>query len=350
MAIDFNALRARKGTNLSTLQTKLEAAEKGSGFGKKDDRIWKPTMNKDNKSSNIIRLLPIPYVDEVALSEGKITAADMTPMARILRHSFQGKNGWYIENCLLTFNEECPVAAVTRPQWGPAKKNNDKALQEELKKQIPKTDYYVNIQIIKDGTNPENNGKVKLYQFGETIRNKIDKCAKPDFDTQPVFDPFDMFEGADLQLNLTYDKKKIGDKEQSVPNFDAVTWAACAPACGGDEAEMERVWKESHSIAEFYNRKNFKTFDELKARYEKVMGDSAGGTATAPKTANELLNEMVNGAQTVEEKSAPEVKDKPVAQQVAPVEMKQTEAAPVVSHIADVSDEMEEFERLLNGG
>lgn len=340
MSIDFNALRARKGTNFQALQNKMEkTGQNGSGF-KKDERIWKPTRNaKDNKSSNIIRFLPIPYVDEVGVVEGKYKAEDLTPLAKILSHGFQGPKGWYIEKSLQTFGEDCPVRAYDGPLWGTAKKNNDEILKNALKKRLPGTTYYANVLVIKDGTNPENNGKVMIYEFGETIRKILEKCNKPEFDTDPVFDPFDMFEGANLQLNLTYTKKKIGDKEVDAPNFDNVKWAAQSPLADGDEAEMERLWKAEHSIADFYDRKHFKSYDDLKAKYEKVMGigagDSAAPAAGKTKSADEMLKEM-----TGENKTAEAPVEKSVA---APSVGKSAEAEP----LAGDTDEMAEFERLL---
>jgi len=341
MAIDFNALRARKGTNFQALQNKLEKTGQNGGF-KKDERLWKPTRNaKDNKSVNIIRFLPIPYVDEVGVEEGKYKAEDLTPMAKILKHAFQGPKGWYIENSLQTFGEECPVRAYDGPLWGTAKKNNDEILKNALKKRLPGTTYYANVLIIKDGTNPENNGKIMIYEFGETIRKILEKANKPEFDTEVPFDPFDPFEGADLLLNLTYTKKKIGEKEIDAPNFDNVKWAPQAPLAGGDEQEMERIWKASHSIAEFYDRKHFKSYDELKAKYEKVMGIGDGGQAAEtgkPKTAEQMLEEMTGGgsktAEPAEAKSTP-----------APSAGRTAEPEP----LAGDADSMEEFEKLLAG-
>jgi hypothetical protein len=343
MAIDFNALRARKGTNFQSLQTKLEKTGQSGGF-KKDERLWKPTRNaKDNKSVNIIRFLPIAYVDEVGVEEGKYKGEDLTPMAKILKHAFQGPKGWYIENSLQTFGEDCPVRAFDGPLWGTAKKNNDEILKNTLKKRLPNTTYYANVLIIKDGTNPENNGKVMIYEFGETVRKLLEKCNKPEFDTDPIFDPFDMFEGADLLLNLTYTKKKIGEKEFDVANFDSVRWAPPAPLAGGDEQEMERIWKAEHSIADFYDRKHFKSYDDLKAKYEKVMGLTDGGSSAPadtgkPKTAEQMLNEMTGGgkstAEPAEAKSAPE----PSAGNTAEP-----------AKLAGDDDSMAEFEALLKG-
>ena len=338
--VDFNKMRERKGSNFSALQAKLESTEKNSGFTK-DVNIWKPTANKDNKSSNIIRFLPIPYVDEVAAEAGTVRPEDLTPMAKVLRHSFQGPSGWFIESSPATIGNECAVRSFDGPQWATAKKNDDKPLQEELKKRLPKTEYYANILIIKDGTNPENNGKVMKYQFGETVRKIIEKCNKPDFETDPIFDPFDAFDGADMMLNLTYTKKKIGAKEQNVPDFAGVKWAACGPLCGGDEVEMEKAWKASHSIAEYYNPKNFKTFDELKEKYIKVMGVSSGtsGGSSKPKSAEDMINEMTSGSSVTEAKAP--------AEKAAPIVSK--EAVAPVSHSSDISDEMAQFEALLNG-
>jgi hypothetical protein len=341
--VDFNALRARKGSNFQALQQKMEkTGQNGNGF-KKDERIWKPTRNaKDNKSVNILRFLPIPYVDEVGVEEGKYKAEDLTPMAKILSHGFQGPKGWYIEKSLQTFGEDCPVRAYDGPLWGTAKKNNDEILKNALKKRLPSTTYYANVLVIKDGTNPENNGKVMIYEFGETIRKILEKCNKPEFDTDPTFDPFDMFEGADLILNLTYTKKKIGDKEIDAPNFDSVKWAPQSPLAGGDEAEMERIWKASHSIAEFYDRKNFKTYDELKAKYEKVMGigesqQSVPTDTSKPKTAEEMLKEMTGGNKSI---------DAPAEKSVeAPSAGKSADAAPLDGD----DNELAEFERLLAG-
>lgn len=333
MAISFQALRARKGSNLQALQKQLEKTESG-GF-KKDERIWKPVANKDDKSSNVIRFLPIPYVDEVGVEEGKYKAEDLTPMAKIIGHMFQGPKGWYVEKSLQTFGETCPVRELDGPLWGQAKKNNDEILKTALKKRLPNSAYFANVLIIKDGTNPENNGKVMLYEFGETVRKLIEKCSKPEFDTDPVFDPFDAFDGANLLLNLTYQKKKIGDKEFNVASFDAVRWAPCAPLCDGDEAEIERIWKEEHSIVDFYDRKHFKSYDELKIKINKIM--DVGGLANTiakPKSAEEMLNEMTG---TKQETAAPE----PTKSVAAPA------AGKTLANDAD--EDLLEFERLLNG-
>lgn len=342
MTVDFQALRARKGSNFAALQTKLEKTGQNGGF-KKDERLWKPTANKDNISQNIIRFLPIPYCDEVGAEEGKYKAEDLTPLAKILSHSFQGSNGWYIEKSLATFGEDCPVRAFDGPLWGQAKKNNDEILKNALKKRLPNTSNIANVLIIKDGTVPENNGKVMLYDHGAKVREFLDLANKPKFDTDVAFDPFDMFDGANLIMNLTYTKKKIGDKEFNVADFAACKWAPQSPLAGGDEAEMERIWKASHSIMDFYDRKHFKTFDELTAKYKKVMGLDGASTPTPagkPKSAEDMLKEMTEGTKEAPAASAPSTP--------APSAGRSAAADPAPS-VGD-DDAMAEFEKLLAGG
>lgn len=291
MAIDFNALRARKGTNMAALQKTLDKTE-GGGY-KKDERIWKPT-NKDNKSSNIIRFLPISFADLTAVEAGTYKEEDLTPMAKIIKHYFQGPKGWYIENSPQTFGEADPVREHDQPLWKVCKERSDAQMKAVLMKRLPATEYYANVLVIKDGAVPENNGKVFLYQFGETVRKLIEKANNPEFETDVKFDPFDIFEGAALNLNLTYEKKVIGNRESVVPNFSNVKWGTIGPL--GDEAEMERVWKASYSLQEFYDRKNFKSYDELKAKFAKTMGldanmNPAGQGSTLGTTAEAVVNE-----------------------------------------------------------
>jgi hypothetical protein len=50
----------------------------------------------------------------------------------------------------------------------------------------------------------------------------------------------------------------------------------------GDDAQIEKVWKSAHSLKDFLKPENFKTYDELKAKLNKVLG--AGGVAGATAT------------------------------------------------------------------
>ena len=60
---------------------------------------------------------------------------------------------------------------------------------------------------------------------------------------------------------------------------------------------LEDVYGQLHSLSDFLDVKNYKTYDELKAKLNKVLGVTAGATAesymeTAPSvTTNEFVPE-----------------------------------------------------------
>ena len=64
---------------------------------------------------------------------------------------------------------------------------------------------------------------------------------------------------------------------------------------------MENVWKSEHSLSGLTEDKEFKTYEQLKTRLDKVLG--LAGETTKPKTTVEQIKEQV--------KSKPEFKREP---------------------------------------
>lgn len=266
----FDRLKKSRGQQTDAMQARLAQQGQKSGF-QKDPRIWKWTWNDKGTSENVIRFLPVPLVDIKAQDEGTIGEDQvLTPCAMIMKHQFQGAGGWYIENSPQTFGNDDPVRDHDRPLWAQQKETNDEKLKETLKKRLPDTKYYANILVIKDGNNPENNGKVFLLEFGNAIKKILDQAQNPLFSTDPKFDPFDLWEGANLKLNLFGEEKSFGNWKGLVANFKNATWDKPAPL-SDDEAYMEDVWSREHSLFEFFNPANFKTYEVLEQRLRKVL-------------------------------------------------------------------------------
>lgn len=267
----FDRLKKTRGQNTEAMQARLAQQGQRTGY-QKDPRIWKWTWNDKGVSENVIRFLPIPLVDMKAQEEGNIPEDSvLTPCALLMKHSFQGVGGWYVENSPQTFGLEDPVRDHDRPLWQQQKATNDESLKNVLKDRLPDTIYYANILVIKDGTNPENNGKVFLLEFKNAVKKILDTATSPKFSTDPSFDPFDLWEGADLLLNLSSETKKIGNWEGPVPNFAGVKWDTPRPLFNGDDKLIEDVWAKEHSLFEFFNPANFKSYEELEKRLRKVL-------------------------------------------------------------------------------
>ncbi len=229
--------------------------------GSKDDtRFWQPEVDKAGNGMAVIRFLPAPSID----------GEDGLPWVRVFNHGFQGPGGWYIENSLTTLNQKDPVSEYNSTLWN----SGIEANKEIARKQKRKLTYIANILVISDPANPSNEGQIKLYKFGKKIFDKISEAMNPEFADETPVNTFDMWEGANFKLKIrnvegyrNYDKSEFADKSAL---FD------------GDDSKLEELWKKEYSLKEFLEPKQFKPYEVLKARLDKVLGFDGG--AVAPKT------------------------------------------------------------------
>ncbi|AVO22895.1 single stranded DNA-binding protein,phage-associated [Erwinia phage vB_EamM-Bue1] len=271
----FDRLKQSRGQQATQLQARLE--QQGQRTNRQDPRIWKYTWNDKGISDNIIRFLPTPMVDMKKQEDGTIPDdAVLTPVAMVMQHGFQGPGGWYINNSPQTFGEDDPVRDHDRPLWQRQKATADEKLKDMLKTRLPSTDYYANILIIKDGTNPENNGKVMLFKFGNAVKKILDKTQDKKFEDDIVFDPYDAWEGANLLLKLESEERTFNGRTVRVPKFDNAKWDKPSPIFATadgepDNEKIREVWEKEHSLFEFFDRKNFKSYAELEQQLRKVL-------------------------------------------------------------------------------
>ena len=117
-----------------------------------------------------------------------------------------------------------------------------------------------------DPANPENEGKVFLYRYGQKIFEMIQDVIKPTVPSEDPINPFDPWEGVDFALvarNVAgyrnYDKSKFGSKVR--------------PIADSDEA-IDELWAQQYSLNEIVDPSQFKSYDELKAKLEMVLKGS----------------------------------------------------------------------------
>ena len=95
----------------------------------------------------------------------------------------------------------------------------------------------------------------------------------PQFEDEKPVNPFDLWEGADFKLKIrnvegyrNYDKSEL---DTPAPLFD-------------EDGELESVWKSQYSLVEFVDPSNFKTYEELQSKLNRVLGlDGATPSTTA---------------------------------------------------------------------
>ncbi|CAL9982168.1 single strand DNA binding protein [Vibrio phage K469] len=270
----LDRLKKGRGRQASALNERL--AQQGQGGFQKDDRVWKWSWDDNMVSSSKIRFLPTAMCDMAKDEKGEFPEGTvLTPCALILSHYFQGPSGnYYRENGLGTFGEDCPVRTHDSPLWKQWKENGkDEGVKKVLMNRMAKEEYIANILVIEDAQNPENNGKVFLFKFGRAVKNLLDAAANPKFATDPkIEDVFCAWEGATLNLDIVGEKRKFNNWEGIVPKeWGKCSWDQPSPLAGTEE-EIEEIWGRTHSIMDFYDRKHFKSYDELEKRFKKAMG------------------------------------------------------------------------------
>jgi len=244
--MSFDALKKNRSSSLTKLNSQLEKITQKSYSDPNEGKMWKPTRDKAGNGFAIIRFLPAANGEEM-------------PFVRIWDHGFQGPTGqWYIENSLTTINQDDPVSEYNSKLWNSGLES-DKELARKQKRRLK---YVANILVVKDGANPENDGKVFMYQFGKKIFDKLNDLMNPQFEDETPVNPFDLWEGANFRLKIR--------KFEGYPNYDKSEFDAPS-AISDDDAELERIYNSEHSLQELIDPKNFKSYNELKAKLYRVL-------------------------------------------------------------------------------
>lgn len=246
--MSFESLKKSRKNAIAKL---VDAAEKTQSHGGRegDDKMWKPTLDKAGNGYAVIRFLPAQ--DENSL-----------PWAQYYDHGFKGPTGrWYIERSLTTLGQDDPVSQMNSRIWNRGT-DDDKALVRTRKRRMH---YVSNIYIVSDPSNPENEGKVFLFQYGKKIFEKLMDVMQPDFEDEAPINPFDFWDGADFKLKIR--------QVEGYRNYDKSEFSDPSPLLDGDDKKLKEVFEQLHSLSHFTDPKNFKTYEELYRKLVDVLGD-----------------------------------------------------------------------------
>ena len=299
MTSSFADLKRARKTSLETLISETNKLNSpGENQNRDDDNFWKPTVDKAGNGYAVIRFLPAPGGEDL-------------PWVRMFNHGFQGPGGWYIENSLTTIGKKDPVSEHNTMLWNSGIESN----KDIVRKQKRRLNYIANIYVVSDPSAPENEGKVFLYKFGKKIFDKINDMMNPQFqDEQPV-NPFDLWEGANFKLKIR--------QVEGYRNYDKSEFDRAEPLLDDDD-ELESIWKSEHSLQEFLSPSNFKSYEELQAKLNRVLGLDGGQQGNREGI-----------AQTVED--------------VEPAPVPRATPAPAMASASDDDDDsMSFFEQLAN--
>jgi len=278
---DLKKTRKAALERLSGAASKIKEGKKSYG----DDRFWKPSIDKSGNGYAVIRFLPAGEGNDY-------------PWVRYWDHGFQGPTGrWYIEKSLTSLGKDDPVSEMNSKMWN---SGNEKD-KDTVRKRKRRLHYVSNILVVSDSGNPENEGKVFLYQYGVKIFDKINEAMQPEFEDETPINPFDFWEGANFKLKI---RKVEGYRNYDRSEFDSPSEVS------KDDAKLEKIYNTLYDLNEFIDPKSYKTYAELKTKLVQVLGDEGKQLTTAEQT--ELDDEEeIPYEFNAPVKDDPEVKDDP---------------------------------------
>ena len=244
-------MKKDRNKSLESLIKETEKINSPSFGNGDDDRFWRTALDKSGNGYAVIRFLPAPTGEDV-------------PWVRTFNHGFQGPGGWYIENSLTTLGQKDPVSEYNTSLWNSGIES-DKNIARDRKRKLS---YYSNILILEDSTNAQNEGKVFLFRYGKKIFEKIESVMNPEFKDEEPMNPFDFWSGANFKLKIR--------QVEGYANYDKSEFASPAPLFDGDDAKLEDVWKQQHSLQGLLAPENFKSYQELEARFKTVTASGTG--------------------------------------------------------------------------
>lgn len=244
--MSFDKLKKNSASAISKL---VDAAEKiGAPKNYGNETFWAPTVDKSGSGYATIRFLPAKEGEDL-------------PWVQYWDHGFKGATGlWYIENSLTSIGLPDPVSEANSVLWNSGVES-DKEIARARKRRLH---YVSNIEVISDSGNPANDGKVFRYKYGKKIFDKLMDVMQPQFaDEQPI-NPFDFWSGANFKLKIR--------NVEGYRNYDKSEFDKPSAHRGGDDEQLKKVYESLYSLAELVDPKNYKSYAELKAKFNKVIG------------------------------------------------------------------------------
>jgi hypothetical protein len=253
---------------MDKLKAQVEKA-KTSGYDKSNDvTYYYPARDASGNGSATIRFLPGKTEDDLAF-------------VKTLSHGFKGPTGkWFIEECPRTIGQPCYACEQSQALLAPygGWKTSPKAVQDIVRDRGSKEKFIVNILVVRDEKNPENEGKIFLFQLGKMLSKQVFGMLAPEFADDEEKDefvskfgadsinPFDLKEGANFNLKIR--------KVEGQTNYGKSTFQKPSAI----EADLSNL----ESLEQFTEESRFKSADKIRERYDLAVGNLDRTSSSKP--------------------------------------------------------------------
>jgi len=223
--------------------------DKKSGY-EEDSRFYKLSRDKNDNGGALIRFIP---------------SSDNVPFIKMIRiNAEKGANNRFCKDWSpQSIGKSDPFNEMFVKLWKEGRK-------EEAKKFGRQERYITNIKVIKDPANPENEGKIFLFDMSKTLFDKIKQAVKPSEDEialgaepKKVFDPV---QGNSFLLKikkgangfLTYEDSKFAEKIDGI--YDS------------EEEALKDIKENAYTLKDWLQLDFYKSYNELKECLDWFMG------------------------------------------------------------------------------
>jgi len=276
---NFDALKDAIGSDPFAKQTRF----------KRDERFYMLSKDKNGNGAALIRFLPD--------SEKRI----IIEMQKIVTTITKGDKKRFVNKFSpATIGLPCPFQEEWAKRWNSGDKEGSKPFSRSIR-------YVTNIKILKDPANPENEGKIFLYEMSGAMRNKLEKALNPSEQDialgktpKQLYNPLkgNSFrlvaqKGSNGQIN--YDASEVVAEETSIYN--------------SVEEAIKDIKENTYKLSDLLKPEAFDSYETLVQDFKRVtfqdMDDSAAPQA---KPVAETSSQATTSQETVKAETQETVK------------------------------------------
>lgn len=257
----------------------------------KDTRFWKLSKNEDGDGAALIRLLPD--------KDGK-------PMIKMFHYGIKKYNPsnpkkplWFITNSPESIGAPCPVKDHYLTLTG----EGTTEASEEAKKFKRQTKFVANIMVVKDPANPDNDGKVFLWEFGTKMKDKILAWLNPSDEEKAMGEVgkalYNPIEGNNIKLKI----KKQGE----FFTYDGTEVAGNTSALfeSKDEA-VKAIETNTYPLSEFLQPEFYEDYNVIKERFSKFLSGKLPEKGTKDEGITDTSSAGTSSVANTQKTDAPE--------------------------------------------
>lgn len=171
--------------------------------------------------------------------------------------------------CPTTYGERCPIDEYRSKIY----KTNNKLDIEKIKPIKRNENWLVNVYVIKDPTNPENEGQLKILRYGKQLNKIITSAMSGDDEKDFGAKIFDLSEnGCDLRI-------KVEENEGGYPTYVSSRFMNASRLAGNPDTD--EIYNGAKSLDTIFERKTTEEISKLLKVH--FLGEETEPTVTQRK-------------------------------------------------------------------